>query len=269
MWGPARWGPVRCGPIRGRPQDRGKCLKFPAKTVALGLALTIVALLARPAPASPMTPIDSFSGIFTTATATTAPNTLVFPANSTAINDPTGDLAGATVNTLTTTLGIGEESLSALSLTYTSGSDTYEINFTLNDVTITPETFTFTPFTLYYGLITAVVPINGVTVTQETGTLNPALTAQLETDVGNFTTYGGNFGLTYNGILVVPGVLVPGLATIEAAPSASFTLSSETPAPEPTTAILTLTGAAALALERLARQLRSGFSTEMDAPSDS
>src|SRR5580704_6065491 len=79
-WSAARHGPLGRAAIRGRPPNGGILLNLPIKIAFLGLVLTIVSFAARPAAA---TLIDSFSGVFTTSTAAT--DTLMFPANATAI----------------------------------------------------------------------------------------------------------------------------------------------------------------------------------------
>ena len=222
----------------------------------LGLVLAVAMTAARSASAT----LVDFSGIFTEATA--SGDLLTFPANTTTINNGvSGDLTGATVNDLAITLG---STISELSLAYTDSSsgDTFDIMFPLTGVTVTTETFSFVGTTLYYGLISATIPAGEVMAVQETGTSDPSLTTTINGYLSDYTVNGGTFGLTYNGIHVAGDT-----ATIAATPSASFTvIPNSDPTPEPSTIVLILTGAAALALQRLARQLRKTALTETDVP---
>jgi hypothetical protein len=76
---------------------------------------------------------------------------------------------------------------------------------------------------------------------------------------------GGSFFLTYNGIQVTDGS-----AFLGSAPSSSVTMVvNPQPIPEPAAAILTITGALAIALQKLARQLRKSSLTDSEPQSDS
>lgn len=102
---------------------------------------------------------------------------------------------------------------------------------------------------IYWGVIQA--SIASVTVSGDDSNAST-----LRTDLAPLTPSeggGGSLVMTYNGI-----DLASGGATVQVAPSSSFTLLANTQeAPEPTTAILTLSGAVALILGKLARQLRN------------
>jgi hypothetical protein len=139
------------------------------------------------------------------------------------------------------------------------------VDFTLSGVSIVPGAIPIGGGQFfYYGIISATVPVGGVSVTS-TIPSDPNVT-ELQSELADFTANGGGLFLTYNGIHVFTGD-----ATIGVSPSASFTLvaGAAPVAPEPATAILGMSGAVAFILAKLARQLRRKNCVEDDESSDS
>ena len=110
------------------------------------------------------------------------------------------------------------------------------VTFDFETPTATAYSMVVGPFTLYFGIVEA--PINSVAVSG----LDGASAGTLSADYSAFIADGGNLGLTYNGLS-----LTSGGASLPAAPSASFTLVANG-APEPSSAILGLSGAVAIML---------------------
>ncbi len=203
--------------------------------------------------------IFTFAGTYSSASGTGSPGTSVTFNTGTAISDSTSQLSSFAANPL------------ALDLTgYSTGTDTgvtFPSTFTIADTLgdsasftlsaptaeILPQSTSFGPFTFYYGLVQANLTLTNVTDPNDPG-LSSALSA--------FADHGGVLYVTYNGINFVNGG-----ATVQSSPSESFTvLANNAPnTPEPTTAVLTLTGGVVIALSTLARQLRKRRSSQ-DVP---
>jgi hypothetical protein len=253
-WGPDRYGSGRWGPYRWQPLDLWKTSVFWPKLAAFSAVMAMLSLSVPAALASPL--VDSFSGTSNGVAPTTGTVSSFSLDGGSPINTPvptsllsTGgfDASAATPMTVNvssfndiTTLGA-----TVSDLILTNGSDT--VDFTLSDVGIKNYSIPVTGSLFFnYGIITAAIPVGGVLVTGPDKT-------ELQNELLNFTENGGGLFLTYNGINIVSGD-----ATIGTSPSSSFTVvAGLTPsAPEPTAAILSLSGAAAIILAKLARQLR-------------
>ncbi len=253
-WGPDRYGSERRGPYRWQPLDLWKTSVFWPKLAAFWAVMAMLSLSIPAALASPV--VDSFSGTSNgTAPTTGTVSSFSFdggapistPVPTSLLSTGGFDSSASTPMTINvasfndiTTLGA-----TASDLILTNGSDT--VDFTLSDVGIKNYSIPVTGSLFFnYGIITAAVPVGGVLVTGPDKT-------ELQNELADFTMNGGGLFLTYNGINIVSGE-----ATIGSSPSASFTVvAGLTPsAPEPTAAILSLSGAAAIILAKLARQLR-------------
>jgi hypothetical protein len=211
-----------------------------------------MAMLSLSIPSASASLIYSLSGGFNDATGGTS---LTLTAGS-AVNDPAGVITGGTYGNLTFDMVgstmIGTTGISGITvplpLTITTGGDTVTFGFGPAEATIYSLNVGFT--TLFYGIVDA--PITSVVIGGSdvyAATLATDLSPMNPTDAG-----GGSLVLTYNGI-----DLNSAGATIPAAPSSSFTLVANTPTPpvaEPTSAILSLSGAVAILLGKLARKLR-------------
>jgi hypothetical protein len=267
----ARCGTERREPFRWAPLDLWKNVGFLRKIVAFG---AVTAMLSQCVGSTSAALIDSLSGAYNDATPHTGSNTFETAfslASGTTVNDTTNqlssgtydnlpvDLTGATVsgsNIIGFTLSPMEISFPASSPFSTAATgDTVTFNFA--GPVDTPSFIAFGAFDFYLGVIQA--SISSVTAT---GNDSAAFLAALS----DFNVHGGSLVLTYNGINVTTSG-----ASISSAPSESFSLlANATPsAPEPTTTILSLSGAAAIILVKLARELRKRNSIAIGSSPDS
>jgi hypothetical protein len=233
-----------------------------------------MAMLSLGAPSASATLIGNLAGAFgdtTPGPLSGFENSISFGSGS-AVNDPTGQITGGTyqdlqlLNLTGTSISAGQISgfeLLPLAITYPVASayagDTITFNFE-NDVVgpfnsplATPTSVAFGPFTFYLGVIEASVT-SATVVGPDSGTLQP-LFNDFNTPADHPTLI-----LTYNGIdLTTAG------AAITMASSASFSLVTDPVAvAEPSSAILSLSGAVAIILGKLARQLRKKNSIAWD-----
>jgi hypothetical protein len=209
-----------------------------------------MAILSLTVHSSSASPIYSLSGGFNDATA--GSNLLL--SDGSAVNDPVGEITSGMFNDLTLEMGSssilgnvisGISILAPASLSISTGGDTVTFGFGEAEATLYMVPLGFT--TLYYGIVQA--PITSVAVSGS----DPD-TPTLITDLAPFLNPDSMLVLTYNGIdLTTGGAIIPNYL----APSASFTLlANDITAPEPSSAILTLSGGMAIVLRKLARQLR-------------
>jgi hypothetical protein len=248
-----RWGPARWGLYRWQPLDLWKTSGFWRQLAALG---AVMAMLSLAVPSASASLIYSLSGGYNEATAI---SNLTLTEGS-AVNDPAGIITSGTYSDLTLDLSSSSTAINVISgitipavpsLTITTGADTVTFGFGEAMATVYTLPLGFT--TLFYGIVQA--PISSVTVVG-----SDAFASTLTADLSPFSTDGGYLVLTYNGI-----DLTSGGATIPVAPSSSFTLlANAAEAPEPSTAILSLAGAMAIGLGKLARQLRRKNSIALD-----
>jgi len=215
-----------------------------------------MAMLSLSIPSASASLIYSLSGGFNDATGQPSLGTSLALSGGSAVNDPAAVITGGMYSDLTLDMAgstmIGTTEISGISvplpLTITTGGDTVTFDFGSADAKLYSIPIGLT--TLYYGIVDA--QITSVVVGG-----SDAYAATLTTDLSLMDPSaggGGSLVLTYNGIdLTSTG------ATIPSAPSSSFTLVANTPTPpvaEPTSAILSLSGAVAILLGKLARKLR-------------
>ena len=186
-----------------------------------------------------------------------------------AVNDPTGQIVGGAYLSNLTLHMLGSASTTSGDVTTITGFSVDSLEISIPTAT-TPDTITFSfqksewesddsaavafgppppnQFTFYLGVLQATIGTAESVV--NTGPDKTALT----NDLSDFINLGGNLFLNYNGINIGTSG-----ASLTAAPSESFTLVANVSSPlvpEPSTAILSLSGAVAIILGKLAHQLR-------------
>jgi hypothetical protein len=237
----------RWGSPCGRTLSRWKSPEFRGKLAIFGLACALLGLGTNSSSAAT---IFSFAGTYSGATGTGSPGTSVTFNSGTALSDSSSALTSYTANPLALNLA-GYSTVTNTGVTFPG---TFTISDTIGDsatfalanstAEILPQSTAFGPFTFFYGLVQA-----DLTLVNVTDPNDPNLGSELSA----FGAHGGVLFVTYNGINFVTGG-----ATVQTSPSESFTvIANNAPnTPEPTTAVLTLTGGVVIALSTLARQLR-------------
>ena len=237
-----------------------------------------MAMLAESVPIASATLIDTLSGGFNQATP--SGSDLDFSVGS-AVNDPTAQIVGGTYVAPLTLNMTGSTSTVSGDVTTISGfsigsleisiptdttPDTITFNFENDPAgspTITQTALSFGPsLTFYLGVIQATVGTSPGSVV-----IAGPDSASLTSELNDFIDQGGNLFLNYNGI----DISTSG-ASLTAAPSESFTLVANVSSPlipEPSSIILSLSGAAAIILGKLAQQLRRKNLVAVDESSES